>query len=139
MVHTIVLSNRSRCRMEAIPFFQALTRNQLPLAGYVGQLRALAVIHGALEHELAQLPADGAGSLLADLPSRLVHLRRDLTGFEPIVSAVCDEAAGIPRAVDSLRPWLCEPERFSPAWIAALAVTLEQARKGVASRHGAGK
>jgi hypothetical protein len=55
-----------------------------------------------------------------------------------IVSAVCDEAAGIPRAVDSLRPWLCEPERFSPAWIAAVVSTLEQAREALAPRHQVG-
>jgi heme oxygenase len=48
-----------------------------------------------------------------------------------IVSAVCDEAAGVSGAVSSLLPWLTDPERFSEQWIAAVATTLEQARNTV--------
>ncbi len=87
----------SHARMEAIPFFQALTQNNLPLACYVGQLRALAVIRATLEHELAQLPAHGAGSLLADRPSRLVHLRMDLSGFDPLF--IPDIKAALPHVL----------------------------------------
>jgi heme oxygenase len=102
-------ARESHARMEAIPFFQALTRDQLPLICYVGQLRALAVIHGALEHELAQLPAHGAGSLLADRPSRLMHLRRDLSVFEPMF--IADIKAALPHALgiaDQIRRYRVE-------------------------------
>ena len=48
-----------------------------------------------------------------------------------IVSAVCDEAAGVTDAVASLLPWLTDAQRFSPQWIAAVSKTLEQARSGI--------
>jgi hypothetical protein len=48
-----------------------------------------------------------------------------------IVSAVCDQSAGISEAVTSLLPWLTDAERFSPQWIAAVLTTLEQAQKSV--------
>jgi heme oxygenase len=48
-----------------------------------------------------------------------------------ILSAVCDEAAGVSAAVSSLLPWLTDPERFSEQWIAAVTETLEQARTNV--------
>lgn len=99
----------SHGRMEALPFFQALTRDQLPLASYVGQLRALAIIHGALEHELALLPASGASSLMADRPSRLVHLRKDLSGLEPMF--IPDITAALPHALgiaDQIRRYRVE-------------------------------
>jgi heme oxygenase len=99
----------SHGRMEAIPFFQALIGDQLPLASYVGQLRALAVIHGALEHELALVPADGAVRLLAERPLRLVHLRMDLSGFEPMF--IPDIKPALPHALgiaDQIRRYRVE-------------------------------
>jgi heme oxygenase len=48
-----------------------------------------------------------------------------------IVSAVCDEAAGVAGAVTSLLPWLTDPERFSAQWIAAVTETLEQAKQAI--------
>ena len=69
-------------RMEALPFIAALTRGQLPLESYVGQLRAMAVIQGTLEHELAQINSGEIRALLLGRPSRLAHLRRDLSVFE---------------------------------------------------------
>ncbi len=39
-------------RLEALPYPQALERRELPLESYVGHLRAMAVVHGVLEHEL---------------------------------------------------------------------------------------
>lgn len=69
-------------RMEALPFIAALTDGRLPLESYVGQLRAMAVIHGTLEHELAQVTGAEFRALLLDRPSRLVHLRKDLSVFD---------------------------------------------------------
>jgi heme oxygenase len=66
-------------RMETLPFVIALTEGRLPRESYVGQLRATARILAVLEHELAQLPSTAIKDLLADCPSRLVHLRQDLT------------------------------------------------------------
>jgi heme oxygenase len=70
-------------RMEALPFIAALTSGVLPLVSYVGQLRAMAVIHGTLEHELALMESDEVRLFLVGRPSRLVHLRKDLSLFDP--------------------------------------------------------
>jgi heme oxygenase len=69
-------------RMEALPFIAALTNGQLPLESYVGLLRALAVIQGTLEYELAQINSGYIKKVLLDRPSRLVHLRKDLSIFD---------------------------------------------------------
>ena len=89
-------------RMEALPFVTALTGGRLPLPSYVGQLRAMAVIHSTLEHELALLGPDPAGSLLADRPSRLVHLRRDLSVFDPLLVPDLKAAQGPARELAAL-------------------------------------
>lgn len=46
-----------------------------------------------------------------------------------IISAVCDESAGIAEAVSSLEPWLSDGERFSAQWIAAVRDTIVLARQ----------
>lgn len=69
-------------RMEALPFIAALTSGDLPLASYVGQLRAMAVLHGTLEHELSLMNAGEIRSFFMGRPSRLAHLRRDLSVFD---------------------------------------------------------
>ncbi|MTJ81692.1 MAG: hypothetical protein F8N37_11830 [Telmatospirillum sp.] len=45
-----------------------------------------------------------------------------------IVTAVCDEAWGIGKAVPSLMSWLADPGRFSRQWCDAATDTLRQAR-----------
>jgi len=69
-------------RMEALPFIAALTKGRLPLESYVGLLRAMAVIHGTFEHELDQIHSGAIRTVLLDRPSRLIHLRKDLSIFE---------------------------------------------------------
>ena len=69
-------------RMEALPFIAALTNGRLPLESYVGLLRAMAVIQGTLEHELTLIPSSDIRTILLDRPSRLVHLRKDLSIFD---------------------------------------------------------
>ncbi len=45
-----------------------------------------------------------------------------------IVSAVCDEKAGIEMAVQGLEAWLTDAERFNAAWCSAVSETIAQAR-----------
>lgn len=45
-----------------------------------------------------------------------------------IVAALADELAGVARAVESLESWLTDPERFPPAWAAAVRATIVEAR-----------
>lgn len=46
-----------------------------------------------------------------------------------LASAVADEAAGIPRAVESLEGWMTDPDRFPSHWIEAVRATLDDARR----------
>ena len=74
--------SEQHARMEATPFIAALTDGKLPIESYVGLLRAMAVIQGTLEHELAQVDSGPVRSVLPDRPSRLDHLRKDLSIFD---------------------------------------------------------
>jgi heme oxygenase len=86
-------------RMEALPFIDALANGQLPIESYVAQLRAMAAIHGTLEHELSLITSDEIRTLLLDKPSRLVHLRKDLSVFDrqfiPDIEAAFDHTRSI--------------------------------------------
>jgi hypothetical protein len=53
-----------------------------------------------------------------------------------IVSAVCDQSAGISEAVNSLLPWLIDAQRFSPQWIVAVTRTEGLARARVTDKKG---
>lgn len=115
----------------------------------------LEVLHDAL---CAELPArrDGYAPLLAGARAlrtlRERHLRAEALAAHThafaarvgtewdahlpetgglIAAAVADEAAGVARAVVSLIPWLTEPSRFPPRWIAAVEATLIEARQQV--------
>ena len=74
----------SHTRMETLPFFIALTNGVLPLESYVGNLRTMAVILGTLEHELSYGALEEVSRLCQSRPSRLGHLRRDLSVFDPL-------------------------------------------------------
>jgi heme oxygenase len=68
-------------RLESAPFFSALAGCQLPLESYVGQLRALAVIHGVLEHVLASCADPRIGSVWNREMRKLPLLQNDLRFF----------------------------------------------------------
>ena len=50
-----------------------------------------------------------------------------------LVSAVCDKAAGIGKAVTSMHQWAADPSIFPPAWVSAVLQTLAEARAAVRS------
>lgn len=79
-------------RMEAQPFVVALTNGELPLNSYVAQLRAMAVIHGTLDHELCFLQQTPVTALIQARPSRLAQLRTDLGVFDKQHIPDCLEA-----------------------------------------------
>lgn len=54
---------------------------------------------------------------------------------EILVSAVADEAAGVERAVASLEPWACDPDRFPTPWIEAVRSTIGEARARAGRRR----
>lgn len=86
-------------RMEALPFVDALTSGRLPMQSYVSQLRSMATIHATLEHELGQDGTLDTGSVLHGIPSRLVHLRRDLSTLDRQLIPDLEGAVGHTRSI----------------------------------------
>ena len=76
-------------RMESLPFVTALSGGTLPRDCYIAQLRAMAVIHAALDRELDYTGAEQ----IPDRPSRLAHLRADLSILDCFTSPDCLAAA----------------------------------------------
>lgn len=100
-------------RMEGLPIITALVDRTLPFASYVEQLRAMAVIHGTLEHEQSLMEGEGAQSPFLGRPSRLVHLRRDLSRLDtpdlPINAPVLDHTRQL---AAQIRQWRVEDPRL---------------------------
>jgi len=72
-------------KIESLPYFKALMEHKLPLACYVNQLRALAIIHGVLEHELSTSADERITSVWDDGLKKLPFLEKDLVFFAPRV------------------------------------------------------
>jgi heme oxygenase len=83
----------AHARLQSAPFFQALAACQLPLESYVGQLRALSVVHGALEQVLESCPDERIASVWNRDMRKLPRLLHDLRYFEPRAVADLKEAA----------------------------------------------
>lgn len=71
-------------RLEALPFAAALAVGSLPIEGYIGYLRAMAVVHGVMEHELPIEADERIDAIWEDRMRRLPALQRDLAHFHPM-------------------------------------------------------
>ncbi|MDQ5853280.1 MAG: biliverdin-producing heme oxygenase [Chloroflexota bacterium] len=69
-------------RVEALPFFNALIAGELPLDSYVGLLRAMGIVHDALEHAFMQTTYPVLSTLWDNRMRRLQLIQRDLKYFE---------------------------------------------------------
>jgi len=65
--------------MEQVPYVKALMGGNLPFNCYIAQLKAMAIIHGTIERELAVSDIQGIKGLILPRPSRFGHLRTDLS------------------------------------------------------------
>ena len=70
-------------KLESLPYFKALAEHKLPLECYVNQLRALSVIHGVLENEIAAVKDKRVSLLWNDGLKKLPLLEEDLAFFKP--------------------------------------------------------
>lgn len=96
-------------RLQAAPFFAALAACQMPLESYVGQLRALAVIHGVLEQTLAECLDERIISVWHSDMRKLPLLEQDLRYFEPRTVADLKEAVQAAQmAATQIRLWSVE-------------------------------
>ena len=82
----------AHARLQTLPFFQALFACQLPLESYVGQLRALAAIHGVLEQAIESSPDKRVASVWNRDMRKVPQLQQDLRYFEPRTVADLKEA-----------------------------------------------
>ena len=82
----------SHARLQATPFFQALAACQLPLESHVGQLRALAAIHGVLKQAMEGCADARAASVWRPEMCKVSQLQQDLRYFEPRTVADIKEA-----------------------------------------------
>ena len=84
-------------KLESLPYFKALIAHQLPLECYVNQLRALAVIHGVLENEIAASGDRRVSAIWDNELRKLPLLEEDIAFFKPRV--VSDAASSIAAAL----------------------------------------
>lgn len=68
-------------RLETLTFASALASGTITLASYVGYLRAMAVVHGVVEHELPIETDQRIDAVWNDEMRRLPALQRDLAYF----------------------------------------------------------
>lgn len=76
-------TSERHAQIEMLPYFKALMAHNLPLAGYAAQLKALAVIHGVLEHELASSQDPANRMVWREDLRKLPLLEADISFFEP--------------------------------------------------------
>ncbi|HIJ40445.1 MAG TPA: biliverdin-producing heme oxygenase [Deltaproteobacteria bacterium] len=79
-------------KLEALPYFKALIEHILPLECYVNQLRALAVIHGVLENEMATSQDERVVDIWENGLRKLPLLEDDLAFFKPRVVSDASES-----------------------------------------------
>ena len=84
-------------RIEALPYFNALSEHKLPLECYVNQLRALAVVHGVFETEIGSSEDNRITAIWDDGLKKLPLLVQDLKFFESRV--VSDTSRSIDAAL----------------------------------------
>ena len=78
--------------LQEAPFFMALASCQLPLESYVGQLRALSIVHGVLEEALESTNNEAVASVWKSSMRKLSLLQKDLRSFEPQIVADIKES-----------------------------------------------
>ena len=97
-------------------------------ADYEKLLPAAAALHAARRKHLPDASVDAIATEFDRAAGQEWSARLPHTGAM-LCAAVADELEGNENAVDSLRPWLTDAERFPAAWIAAVEASLAQARE----------
>lgn len=72
-------------RLESLDFFTTLMKHRLPLECYVFQLKALSIVHGVLENELAVSENEIVAAVWDDELRKLPFLEQDLVFLAPRV------------------------------------------------------
>lgn len=88
-----VKTQELHAQIEALPFVEALTSGRLPLESYVGQLRAMAILHGVLEHALTHLTHTAVSSVWEASMAKLQLIESDLAYLQPRAGGEIREAS----------------------------------------------
>ncbi len=83
MIRLHEATDEIHAQIQELPYLKALERRDLPLESYVGQLRAMAVLHGVLEHELPVRRDARLGAVWMEDMRRFSRVQSDLTFFAP--------------------------------------------------------
>lgn len=114
-----------------LPVLQAALVARVPECPHHYQALGLAAAQLQREREAA-VPPERAAALRAAFVTTIARTAEN--GIETreaavlLVAAVADEKHGQPHAVPALTAWLCDPARFSNAWVSACQQTLAAAR-----------
>ncbi|MFO7999112.1 MAG: biliverdin-producing heme oxygenase [Bacteroidales bacterium] len=99
-LHRQLKSQTDRLHDQAhnIPYIEQVLKSQVPLVSYIGQLRALAIIQGTLEHQLSALDQPEIKEILKHLSPRLPLILSDLeflkaTEEKDIIPAISEALA----------------------------------------------
>lgn len=84
-------------RLESLPYFSTLMKRKLPLECYVGQLRALSILHGVMENELSTCKEGKVAAVWSEELKKLPLLEKDLAFFKPRI--ITDPASVIEIAI----------------------------------------
>lgn len=104
MSRLLAATRTYHARMEVMPYFTTLIAHRLPLACYVHQLQALAVIHAVLETELSRTSVAEVETIYHPGLAKLPLLEADLLCFRPRYNAAAPKAmAQAPAMADSIR------------------------------------
>jgi heme oxygenase len=70
-------------RLESLSYFSVLADHKLPLECYVGQLSALAILHGVMENEIGACVDKRVSTLWSEELKKLPLLEKDIAFFRP--------------------------------------------------------
>jgi heme oxygenase len=90
-------TNDYHVRLESLPYFSALTDHKLPLECYAGQLKALAILHGVMETEIAACSDKRVSAVWSEELKKLPLLEKDLAFFKPRI--ISDPSSAIEIAI----------------------------------------
>lgn len=110
-----------------LPFFKALFKRELIIDSYVGQLRALAVIHEALERELQASDHPAIQSVMNGYMPKLPLIRRDIDYFRSVNIRTVIPAA---QAALSLTDKIIARKQTNPVSLLGYLYTLEGSTLG---------
>jgi heme oxygenase len=129
MTHLRQATRQAHDQLEKLPWFQALERGELPIESYVGQLRAMAVLHGVLEHEAPSARDARLNAVWREDMRRFSSVQQDLAFF---ASRNVFDIPTAHEAANALADHILRRSADSPASLLGYLYVLEGSIQGAA-------